>query len=943
MTSYKLSYFPARNQAEAIRLALHYANVPFEDFRIPFDQWSTKYKPTMPYGTVPVLQIGDKQLGETTTILRYVGRHYGLGGESACQEAKVDELLQVHASEYAQIRDWLLAKTKLQPGNENELYKTALRPVTEKYFKIYVQRLQQNGTGYLVGKRPSVADFYLADYLLTLDNLAPEVIPGELRRYYKNILNLPQVRSYVEKKHVAAIQGLRGVAIFAVLLFHIREDYFEMGYLGVDVFFVISGYLMCMLLSRQTPLDRKKIVDFYYRRIKRIVPVYLAVILATLLAAIVVFMYPLDYKALYGETIRPLAYAANIPSADSLGGYHFFRHLWSLSAEIQFYCFVPILFLILGLFRQSARVVIVVGIAVFSFLKQWTSTGNDEHMSMSSRVWQFMFGFLAHYAKESGCLNSNYWFGSANYEENDDDIFGDSRPFRKFAKIADQMASNALTALLIIFMINQLIPERQLNRLALICVTACVIAKPDGNVILTQQSLVWIGDQSYSIYMVHWPLFEWHRYYDIPMYAHGRHATITVAALLIVASVVVGYLVEKAYAHVSFYINGFRSLAITVIGLYAMIFISMHYLKTNASNEQLVLSRIPFPLRDPQHTHAEMMTVWHTRDSPNPIRTSTSLAFNKNFQQLNWDLYRCRDQRRTSIPTYYDLKNRIGFGSMLNKKGITASCVDQGKGTKNIVVVGNSHAQAYYYGIEHFFNGVYKTMTLLSAGGCFFVRLEERQADLTADKYAACKKFRDDLITILAAWHHPIDVIIVAHGYLYPTDPPISVLQITDDPHFIELQTLYSRLSSLAREVVLVPQVQFETGITAHMTVLQRRILYGEDVMDMFRINYELEAHVRKNLKKRIAQVNCSKCVLVDFEEVFCRKDEGICESVEPTRKLSYFFDINHVNAYGSLHVGQYMRSVYDKWIVDHPTPVREKTSGNQRRNLLKKLQRVDT
>ncbi|KAI6231925.1 hypothetical protein M3Y95_00432900 [Aphelenchoides besseyi] len=855
MTSYKLSYFPARNQGEAIRLALHYANVPFVDFRIPFDQWTTKYKPTMPYGTVPVLQIGDKQLGETTTILRYIGRHYGLAGENACQEAKVDELLQVHASEYAQIRDWLFAKTKLQPGNADELYKTSLRPATEKHFKIYVQRLQQNGSGYLVGKRPTVADFYLADYLLTLDNLAPEVIPDELRRYYKNILNLPQVRSYVESR----------------------------------------PRTIC-------------------------------------------------------ETIRPLAYAANIPSADdedyfvqSLGGYHFFRHLWSLSAEIQFYCFVPILFLILGVFRQSARVVIVVGIAVFSFLKQWMSTGNDEHMSMSSRVWQFMFGFLAHYAKESGCLSSNYWFGSTDDEENDDDIFEDSRPFRRFAKIADQIASNALTVLLIIFMIHQLIPERQLNRLALICVATCVIAKPDGNLILTQPSLVWIGDQSYSIYMVHWPLFEWHRYYDIPMYAHGRHATITVAALLIVASVVLGYLVEKAYAHVSFYINGFRSLAIAVIGLYAMIFISMHYLETNASNEQLVLSRVPFPLRDPQHTHAEMMTVWHTRESPNPIRTSTSLAFNKNFQQLNWDLYRCRDQRRTSIPTYYDLKNRIGFGSMLNKKGITASCVDQGNGTKNIVVVGNSHAQAYYYGIEHFFNGVYKTMTLLSAGGCFFVRLEERQADLTADKYAACRRLRDDLITILAAWHHPIDVIIVAHGYLYPTDPPISVSQITDDPHFIELQTLYSRLSSLAREVVLVPQVQFETGITAHMTVLQRRILYGEDVMDMFRINYELEARVRKNLKKRIAQVNCSKCALVDFEEVFCRKDEGTCESVEPTRKLSYFFDINHVNAYGSLHVGQYMRSIYDQWIAHHPTPVRVEASENQRKNLLKRLQLVNT
>lgn len=89
---------------------------------------------------------------------------------------------------------------------------------------------------------------------------------------------------------------------------------------------------MCLILSKQCPLDQTKIHDFYHRRIKRIVPVYLFVILMTLLAAVFLFMYPLDYKALNRETLRPLFYAANIPDADdedyfvqSLGGYHFFR------------------------------------------------------------------------------------------------------------------------------------------------------------------------------------------------------------------------------------------------------------------------------------------------------------------------------------------------------------------------------------------------------------------------------------------------------------------------------------------------------------------------------------------------------------------------------------------------------------------------------------------
>ncbi|KAI6174823.1 Acyl-transf-3 domain-containing protein [Aphelenchoides bicaudatus] len=68
---------------------------------------------------------------------------------------------------------------------------------------------------------------------------------------------------------VDKIQGLRAIAIIGVLLFHIKSDLFGNGYLGVDVFFVISGYLMCMLLSRHSKLDCHKVADFYYRRIQK--------------------------------------------------------------------------------------------------------------------------------------------------------------------------------------------------------------------------------------------------------------------------------------------------------------------------------------------------------------------------------------------------------------------------------------------------------------------------------------------------------------------------------------------------------------------------------------------------------------------------------------------------------------------------------------------------
>ncbi|KAI6204930.1 Acyltransferase [Aphelenchoides besseyi] len=132
----------------------------------------------------------------------------------------------------------------------------------------------------------------------------------------RNPIDKPKSSNEKSQSHrkITDIQGLRGIAILGVLLFHIRDDTFKVGYLGVDVFFVISGYLMCLLLSRYSQLDATKILDFYFRRLKRIVPVYLFVILAVLSSAIYLFMYPFDYGDLFKETRKPLLFAANIPN-----------------------------------------------------------------------------------------------------------------------------------------------------------------------------------------------------------------------------------------------------------------------------------------------------------------------------------------------------------------------------------------------------------------------------------------------------------------------------------------------------------------------------------------------------------------------------------------------------------------------------------------------------
>jgi peptidoglycan/LPS O-acetylase OafA/YrhL len=73
---------------------------------------------------------------------------------------------------------------------------------------------------------------------------------------------------------------------------------------------------MCMLMSRHTTLDRSRVLDFYYRRFKRIVPVYLFVILLVLCSATFLWLYPMDFKSLENETLKPVLFLANVPDDD---------------------------------------------------------------------------------------------------------------------------------------------------------------------------------------------------------------------------------------------------------------------------------------------------------------------------------------------------------------------------------------------------------------------------------------------------------------------------------------------------------------------------------------------------------------------------------------------------------------------------------------------------
>ncbi|KAI6207203.1 hypothetical protein M3Y99_01862500 [Aphelenchoides fujianensis] len=294
--------------------------------------------------------------------------------------------------------------------------------------------------------------------------------------------------------------------------------------------------------------------------------------------------------------------------------------------------------------------------------------------------------------------------------------------------------------------------------------------------------------------MIHWPLFEAHKYVDIASYSYRRRVPFTPALLLILTSFLLGYLLEKAYARVSGYIRGWRSLLFVTMLLYCCIFASMNYLEENAESERRLLARVPPALRSIGQIHRDLMDIWRHQDEPQPLNATFTMAYNVQFKELDWKLRSCPQRSKRAVPTTYD------FARM----DITSTCYQQGKGHEEHR---NSHAKTAYYGVEYAFRNLYANLTLFSAHQCTIIGMEQKKNLFTAKKYRTT----------------PTGC---------PKDPP--VVDWATDPMMREIQQKFGALAEIAREVVFVPRGHFESGISPHLETLQKRVMYNQD-LSMFR------------------------------------------------------------------------------------------------------------
>ena len=149
--------------------------------------------------------------------------------------------------------------------------------------------------------------------------------------------------------HNNHIQLLRAIAVISVILFHTNPEIFSTGYLGVDIFFVISGYLICKVLNKFSTFNKSLLVNFYTRRARRTLPALFVMILATIPFFFSILMP--DNLTDYAQSliVTPLFLSNFLFGSENnywgaISELKPLLHTWSLSIEWQFYILFPLLF-----------------------------------------------------------------------------------------------------------------------------------------------------------------------------------------------------------------------------------------------------------------------------------------------------------------------------------------------------------------------------------------------------------------------------------------------------------------------------------------------------------------------------------------------------------------------------------------------------------------------
>jgi peptidoglycan/LPS O-acetylase OafA/YrhL len=304
------------------------------------------------------------------------------------------------------------------------------------------------------------------------------------------------------------IDGLRALAVLAVIAFHARSDLLPGGFVGVDVFFVISGYLITSLILRPLRVGAFSIADFYRRRIRRLYP-SLTVVLAATIAAGWLLLLPSDYVRLGEAAAAGAGFVANFYFWKTTT--HYFSgpsstliHLWSLGIEEQFYLVWPLLLTVALRLRRPLIVLLGVALASFGFSAYWSFGRPDmAFYSPIARMWELAAGSVLAYIGPFGVGES----GSADEQHPRGVTVSVGVPWREIATWVSA-AGILMIACAFVLVTSQSVFPGFWSLLPVLGTAFVIAAGPrawPNRVLLSHRAMVAVGLMSYPLYLWHWP------------------------------------------------------------------------------------------------------------------------------------------------------------------------------------------------------------------------------------------------------------------------------------------------------------------------------------------------------------------------------------------------------------------------------------------------------
>jgi len=545
--------------------------------------------------------------------------------------------------------------------------------------------------------------------------------------------------------HRLDIQGLRAIAIILVVLSHTGVEIFAGGFVGVDIFFVLSGYLISrLLIFEYKKTEHIKLGSFFAKRLKRLLPsLVLMVSFVTLGASL--FLSNYEYILQMSSSLFAATWTSNLYFAltsidyfSQLQTKDMFLHTWSLGVEEQFYLAWPLLLLFIftfivikpryTAFHTQLLIVLAIIVVISLSLSLYWSVHQPlwSFYFMPSRVWQFSLGAWIF-----------IWFDRPTFQSNN----LSSLEEKKY----EWLVSSGL--FLVILSAILLKPDMVYPSYwalfpsigaALIIASGSFTARQKTKHMLAQPALVWIGDRSYSWYLWHWPIL-------ILGGAIGLKANIVDTTVLVLLSLLLSMLSYR--------------------------WVELPFWKGNLSHYsplKTILLSILIML-------VTVIAVLQQLNNKNPQKESTS---------FNWI-----SKARVDMPLIYS----AGCDAWYQNADVRPCLVGAPDAPKLAILLGDSIGAQWFSLLPEIFKSPQWRIQVLTKSACAIVNVDYFYSRI-GKNYSVCSQWRNASLDYISKLKPDIVIVGSAADYEFSKQQWIN-----------GSKQVFSRLSKVSKKVVIIP------------------------------------------------------------------------------------------------------------------------------------------